>query len=124
MRNGPATASRSSSPVPIPRGVTLLIACFGMASACKNTSQAPLLRSASSRLYQQLSDWPDHPCPIRRSHLIPYLYLPHCAYTHSIVSTSPTPTPQQVGILVLDDNAQGASAVKQILDTEVSGVAV
>ena len=26
--------------------------------------------------------------------------------------------PQQVGILVLDDNAQGASAVKQILDSE------
>lgn len=36
----------------------------------------------------------------------------------SIVSTSPTPTQQQVGILVLDDNAQGASAVKQILDSE------
>jgi DNA-binding response OmpR family regulator len=35
-----------------------------------------------------------------------------------IVSTSPTPVPQQVGILVLDDNAQGASAVKQILDSE------
>jgi len=34
------------------------------------------------------------------------------------VSTSPTPTPQQVGILVLDDDAQGASAVKQILDSE------
>jgi len=34
------------------------------------------------------------------------------------VSTSSTPTPQQVGILVLDDNAQGASAVKQILDSE------
>jgi len=34
------------------------------------------------------------------------------------VSTSPTPTPQQVGILVLDDNAQGASAVKQIVDSE------
>jgi DNA-binding response OmpR family regulator len=32
--------------------------------------------------------------------------------------SSPTPTPQQVGILVLDDNAQGASAVKQILDSE------
>jgi DNA-binding response OmpR family regulator len=36
----------------------------------------------------------------------------------SIVSTSPTLVPQQVGILVLDDNAQGASAVKQILDSE------
>jgi DNA-binding response OmpR family regulator len=34
------------------------------------------------------------------------------------VSTSPTPAIQQVGILVLDDNAQGASAVKQILDSE------
>src|SRR5256886_3411827 len=34
------------------------------------------------------------------------------------MSTSPTATPQQVGILVLDDNAQGASAVKQILDSE------
>jgi DNA-binding response OmpR family regulator len=34
-----------------------------------------------------------------------------------IVSTSPTPA-LQVGILVLDDNAQGASAVKQILDSE------
>jgi DNA-binding response OmpR family regulator len=33
------------------------------------------------------------------------------------VSTSPTPAPQ-VGILVLDDNAQGSSAVKQILDSE------
>jgi DNA-binding response OmpR family regulator len=35
-----------------------------------------------------------------------------------IVSTSSTPTPQQVGILVLDDNAPGGSAVKQILDSE------
>ena len=34
------------------------------------------------------------------------------------MSSSPTPTPQQVGILVLDDDAQGASAVKQILDSE------
>jgi len=34
-----------------------------------------------------------------------------------IVSTSPTPVPQQVGILVLDD-AAGGSAVKQILDSE------
>ena len=34
------------------------------------------------------------------------------------MSTSPTPALQQVGILVLDDNAQGASAVKQILDSE------
>src|SRR5438128_267129 len=34
------------------------------------------------------------------------------------MSTSPTPTPQQVGILVFDDNAQGSSAVKQILDSE------
>jgi DNA-binding response OmpR family regulator len=35
------------------------------------------------------------------------------------VSTSPTPVPQQqVGILVLDDNAPGGSAVKQILDSE------
>ena len=34
------------------------------------------------------------------------------------MSTSPTPAIQQVGILVLDDNAQGASAVKQILDSE------
>src|SRR5213078_752709 len=41
-------------------------------------------------------------------------------YTLSIVSTSPTPTPtpQQVGILVLDDDAPGGSAVKQILDSE------
>ena len=44
--------------------------------------------------------------------------LPHCAYTLSIVSTSPTPPQQQVGILVLDDNVQGSSAVKQILDSE------
>src|SRR5437867_13389380 len=34
------------------------------------------------------------------------------------MSTSPTPTPQQVGILVLDDNAQGSSAVKRLLDRE------
>jgi DNA-binding response OmpR family regulator len=34
------------------------------------------------------------------------------------VSTRPTPAPQQVGILVLDDNAPGGSAVKQILDSE------
>jgi DNA-binding response OmpR family regulator len=34
------------------------------------------------------------------------------------VSTSPTPALQQVGILVLDDNAPGGSAVKQILDSE------
>jgi DNA-binding response OmpR family regulator len=35
-----------------------------------------------------------------------------------IMSTSPTPALQQVGILVLDDNAPGGSAVKQILDSE------
>src|ERR1700746_2498880 len=34
------------------------------------------------------------------------------------MSTSPTPAPQQVGILVLDDNTPGGSAVKQILDSE------
>jgi DNA-binding response OmpR family regulator len=34
------------------------------------------------------------------------------------VSTSPTPAVQQVGILVLDDNIAGGSAVKQILDSE------
>jgi DNA-binding response OmpR family regulator len=34
------------------------------------------------------------------------------------VSTSSTPAPRQVGILVLDDNAPGGSAVKQILDSE------
>jgi DNA-binding response OmpR family regulator len=35
-----------------------------------------------------------------------------------IVSTSPTPTPPQVGILVLDNDPQGGGAVKQILDSE------
>jgi len=34
------------------------------------------------------------------------------------VSTSPTPLVRQVGILVLDNNASGGSAVKQILDSE------
>ncbi len=34
------------------------------------------------------------------------------------MSTSPTPPTQQVGILVLDSDAQGGSAVKQILDSE------
>jgi len=34
------------------------------------------------------------------------------------VSTSPTSVVQQIGILVLDDNAPGGSAVKQILDSE------
>jgi len=34
------------------------------------------------------------------------------------VSTSPTVAPQQVGILVLDNETQGAVAVKQILDSE------
>jgi len=34
------------------------------------------------------------------------------------VSTSPKPTVQQVGILVLDHDAPGGSAVKQILDSE------
>ena len=34
------------------------------------------------------------------------------------MSTSPTPAVQQVGILVLDDNGPGGSAVKQILDSE------
>jgi DNA-binding response OmpR family regulator len=34
------------------------------------------------------------------------------------VSTSPTPAPQQVGILVLDNDTPGGSAVKQILDSE------
>jgi DNA-binding response OmpR family regulator len=34
------------------------------------------------------------------------------------MSTSPIPAPRQVGILVLDDNAPGGSAVKQILDSE------
>lgn len=36
----------------------------------------------------------------------------------SIVSTSPTPVPQKVGILVLDNDATGGVAVKQILDSE------
>lgn len=36
----------------------------------------------------------------------------------SIVSTSPTPVPQKVGILVLDNDATGGTAVKQILDSE------
>ena len=34
------------------------------------------------------------------------------------MSTSPTPIPQQVGILVLDNDATGSIAVKQILDSE------
>ena len=34
------------------------------------------------------------------------------------MSTSPIPAPPQVGILVLDNDVQGASAVKQILDSE------
>lgn len=34
------------------------------------------------------------------------------------MSTSPTPVPQQVGILVLDNDATGGTAVKQILDSE------
>jgi DNA-binding response OmpR family regulator len=34
------------------------------------------------------------------------------------VSTSPTVGPRQVGILVLDTDAQGATAVKQVLDSE------
>lgn len=34
------------------------------------------------------------------------------------MSTSPPVAPRQVGILVLDSDAQGASAVKQILDSE------
>jgi DNA-binding response OmpR family regulator len=34
------------------------------------------------------------------------------------VSTSSTVAPRQVGILVLDNDSQGASAVKQILDSE------
>ena len=34
------------------------------------------------------------------------------------MSTSPTLVPLNVGILVLDDSAQGSSAVKQILDSE------
>ncbi len=34
------------------------------------------------------------------------------------MSTSPTSVVQQIGILVLDDNAPGGSAVKQILDSE------
>jgi DNA-binding response OmpR family regulator len=36
----------------------------------------------------------------------------------SIVGTSPTSVPLQIGILVLDDDAQGGGAVKQILDSE------
>ena len=34
------------------------------------------------------------------------------------MSTSPPSVPQQIGILVLDDNVPGGSAVKQILDSE------
>jgi DNA-binding response OmpR family regulator len=43
----------------------------------------------------------------------------HCGWGYtSPVSTNPTPEPRQVGILVLDNDAQGSSAVKQILDSE------
>jgi DNA-binding response OmpR family regulator len=35
-----------------------------------------------------------------------------------MVSTSPTPVPQKVGILVLDNDVTGGAAVKQILDSE------
>ena len=60
----------------------------------------------------------NHPCWIRRKPLNSAIYFAHVEGILGIVSTSPTPAPQQVGILVLDDNAQGSSAVKQILDSE------
>ncbi len=56
-------------------------------------------------------------CSIRRSHLIPARHRQDGAII-SIVSTSPTQVPQQVGILVLDNDATGGTAVKQILDSE------
>ena len=90
-----------------------------MASACKNTSRAPPWSSASSCLSPTgLQSGQTTLAPYAAATLIAYPHLWHSAYTLSIVSTSPTPTLQQVGILVLDDNAQGASAVKQILDSE------
>jgi DNA-binding response OmpR family regulator len=56
-------------------------------------------------------------CPLGRKVLIRYLpYL--SGYKLRLVSTSPTVAPPQVGILVLDNDSPGVSAVKQILDSE------
>src|SRR5260370_12340691 len=56
-------------------------------------------------------------CPIRRNPLIRSFSLPSWRILNT-VSTSPTPIVPQVGILVLDNNAPGGSAVKQILASE------
>ncbi len=56
-------------------------------------------------------------CPIRRNPLIRRFSLRSWRILNT-VSTSPTPIVPQVGILVLDNNAPGGSAVKQILDSE------
>jgi DNA-binding response OmpR family regulator len=52
---------------------------------------------------------PDTSQPLESAHAFAIL---------SIMSTSPIPAPQQVGILVLDNDATGGTAVKQILDSE------
>jgi DNA-binding response OmpR family regulator len=49
--------------------------------------------------------------------LIPFASQTGRGY-NSIVSTRPTLVPQKVGILVLDNDATGGTAVKQILDSE------
>ena len=46
------------------------------------------------------------------------MLLLHSYAYNGPVSTNPPVEPRQVGILVLDNDAQGASAVKQILDSE------
>src|SRR5258708_17300434 len=56
-------------------------------------------------------------CPIRRNPLIRSFSLPSWRILNT-VSTSSTPIVPQVGILVLDNDAPGGSAVKPILESE------
>ena len=56
-------------------------------------------------------------CSIRFKNLTAPFPMAASRYT-IFMGTSPTATPRQVGILVLDNDPHGASAVKQVLDSE------
>src|SRR5438105_14994891 len=122
MGNGRAMASKSSLRAPIRQSAGRPTVSFGMALACKSMPPGPPLQSAS-RFNEYLWHFQAASCP--GGQLLHKVQGFDCPIpgggqeVHYIfMGTSPTAVPRQVGILVLDNDPHGASAVKQILDSE------